>query len=161
MRKLTHALLCLLTATALATPMKVTDAQKVGNLRLGLESSQLVPMLGKPSKEGKPIEEGATGLTVKDQTFGKQGVVVTLSREKKARVWRVERFVVSAPCAWKTPQGIGIGSTDQEVRKVYSQLLDGESQSPAQLVVGTIYDGVIFHMKNGKVESIFVGAAAE
>ncbi|MBX3166905.1 MAG: hypothetical protein KF760_05820 [Candidatus Eremiobacteraeota bacterium] len=161
MRKPTHALLCLLTATALATPMKVTDAQKVGNLRLGLESSQLAPLLGKPSKEGKPVEEGATGLTVKDQTFKKQGVVVTLSREKKARVWRVERFVVTAPCAWKTPQGIGVGSTDQEVRKVYGQLLDAESQAAGQLVVGTIYDGVIFHIKKGKVESIFVGAAAE
>ncbi len=161
MQKLTHALVCLITATALATPLKVTDAQRLGDLRLGLESAQLTPLLGKPSKEGKPLEEGATGLTVKDQTFKKQGVVITLSREKKARVWRVERFVVTAPCPWKTPQGIGIGSSDQQVRKAYSQLLDSESQSATQLVVGSIYDGVIFHIKNGKVESIFVGAAAE
>lgn len=161
MRKLTHALLCLLTATALATPLKVTDAQRVGNLRLGLEASQLAPLLGKPTKEGKSVEEGATGLTVKDQTFAKQGVVVTLSREKKATVWRVERFKVAAPCTWKTPQGIGVGSTDQAVRKAYSQLLDTESPSAGQLVVGSVYDGVIFHMKKGRVDSIFVGAAAE
>ncbi|MBN9414515.1 hypothetical protein ABS71_04770 [bacterium SCN 62-11] len=160
MRKLTQVLFCVLTAVALAAPMKVTDAQKVGNLRLGLESSQVASLLGKPGKETRPLEEGATGLTVKDQTF-KQGLVVTLAREKTATVWRVERFLVTTPCTWKTPQGIGLGSTEQEVRKVYSQLLDAESQSPKQLVVGTIYDGVIFHMKNGKVESIFVGAAAE
>lgn len=161
MRNLTHVLLCLLTSAALATPMKVTDAQRVGNLRLGLESTRLAPMLGKPNKEGKPVEEAATGLTIKQQTFAKKGVVVTLSREKKATVWRVERFLISAPCGWKTPQGIGIGSTDQEVRKVYSQLLEAESQSADQLVVGSVYDGVIFHLKKGRVAGIFVGAAAE
>ena len=91
----------------------------------------------------------------------KRGLTVTISREGKATVWRVERFTVTAPCAWKTPQGIGVGSSEHEVRKAYSQLLDKEGQFPNQLVVGSIYDGVIFHMKNGKVESIFVGAAAE
>jgi len=161
MRNLTRVLFCLLSVSALATPMKVGDAQKVGNLQLRLESAQLAPFLGQPSSQGKPVEEAATGLTVKAQTYAKHGVVVTLSREKKATVWRVERFTVKAPCAWKTPQGIGIGSSDQAVRKVYSQLLDSESQSNQQLVVGSIYDGVIFHLKNGKVESIFVGAAAE
>lgn len=161
MRNLTRALFCLLTAAALAAPMKVVDAQKVGNLKLGLDSSQLASLLGAPSKQGKPIEEAATGLTVRDQSYPKQGLVVTVSREGKATVWRVERFTVTAPCTWKTPQGIGIGSSDQEVRKAYSQLLDKEGQSATQLVVGSIYDGVIFHLKNGKVESIFVGAAAE
>jgi hypothetical protein len=161
MQKLTHALFCVLTAVALAAPMKVIDAQKIGNLHLGLDSSQVVTLLGKPSKEGKQVEEAATGLTVKDQSFAPKGVVVTLSREKKARVWRVERFTVTAPCEWKTPQGIGIGSSEQEVRKIYGPLLDAGSQSPAQLVVGTLYDGVIFHLKKGKVDSIFVGAAAE
>lgn len=160
MRNLTRVLFCVLTAVALAAPMKVIDAQKVGNLRLGLESSQVASMLGKPDKESKPTDEGATGLTIKEQTF-KQGLVVTLAREKKATVWRVERFLVTPPCSWKTPQGIGLGASEQEVRKVYSQLLDAENQTPKQLVVGTIYDGVIFHLKNGKVESIFVGAAAE
>jgi hypothetical protein len=141
--------------------MKVVDAQKVGNLKLGLDSSQLASLLGAPSKQSKQVEEAATGLTVRDQSYTKQGLVVTLSREAKATVWRVERFTVSAPCPWKTPQGIGIGSSDQDVRKAYSQLLDKEGQSPTQLVVGSIYDGVIFRLKNGKVESIFVGAAAE
>lgn len=141
--------------------MKVGDAQKVGNLQLRLESSQVTALLGQPSSQSKPIEEGATGLTVKSQTFAKRGVVVTLAREKTATVWRVERFTVKAPCPWKTPQGIGIGSSDQQVRKVYQQLLDSEGQSSQQLVVGSIYDGVIFQLKKGKVESIFVGAAAE
>ncbi|MBS2037802.1 hypothetical protein JST97_22650 [bacterium] len=161
MRYLTHVLIGLLTALALAAPLKLADTQKVGELKLGLDSSQVASMLGKPAKESKAIEEGATGLTVKDQSFPKRGLVVTLSREGKATVWRVERFRVSAPCAWKTPQGIGIGSSQQEVRKAYQELLDKESESAEQMVVGSIYGGIIFHFKNGKVDSIFVGAAAE
>ena len=158
---MTRVLFCLLSVSALATPMKVGEAQKVGHLQLQLESAQLAPFLGQPSSQSKPVEEAATGLTVKAQTYAKQGVMVTLSREKKATVWRVERFTVKAPCSWKTPQGIGIGSSDQEVRKAYSQLLESDGQSSQQLVVGSIYDGVIFYLKKGKVESIFVGAAAE
>lgn len=161
MYRLIHALLLLLTVTALATPLKVVDVQKLGDLELRLESSQLLPILGKPAGQGKAVVEGSTGLTVKDLKYPKHGLVVTLAREKKATVWRVERFLVKAPCAWKTPQAIGIGSSEQDVRKVYGQLLDSDSQTPEQLVVGTVYDGVIFHLKKGKVDSIFVGAAAE
>lgn len=161
MRYLVQVLLCLMTAAALAAPLKLVDAQKVGELKLGLDSAQVTDLLGKPIKESKPVEEAATGLTVKDQSFPKSGVVITLSREGKATVWRVERFTVTAPCAWKTPQGIGIGSSQQEVRKAYQELLDKESESASQLVVGSVYDGLIFHLKNGKVDSIFVGAAAE
>lgn len=161
MRNLNQVLLCLVTATALAAPLKLVDAQKVGGLKLGLDSSQVTALLGKPAKEGKPVEEAATGLTVKDQTYPQRGLVITLSREGKATVWRLERFTVTSPCQWKTPQGIGIGSSHQEVRKAYGELLDKEGQSATQLVVGSIYDGLIFHFKNGKVESIFVGAAAE
>ena len=36
-----------------------------------------------------------------------------------------------------------------------------ESDLPETVVVGSIYGGVVFTMKNGKVVSIFIGAAAE
>lgn len=153
-------LLLLLGTMVVAEPLNLEQVQQLGRLRLGLTESELAE-LGPPRTIGKPVVEGATGLTVQRRSYPSKGLTITWSREKDADAWRVERFTAVPPNSWKTPQGIGLGSPAEKVRSTYASLLDPESSGSSQLVVGSIYGGIVFSIKKGKVSRIFVGAAAE
>lgn len=61
----------------------------------------------------------------------------------------------------KTSRGIGIGSTAEEVRRAYSGLVNAEESNDSTIIAGSVYGGLIFTLRNGKVIEIFMGAAAE
>jgi hypothetical protein len=98
---------------------------------------------------------------VQSRDYAKLGLSLTWARENQKSPWKVERFRAKSPCTWRTPQGIGLGSSAAQVRQIYAGLIEAESSGPEQIVVGSIYAGVIFELKQDRVTSIFVGAAAE
>src|SRR4051812_47329402 len=74
----------------------------------------------------------------------------------------VATITATAPCALETARGIRIGSSIAEVTKAYKKVQDKEqSVAGKSFVAGSIYGGVIFSFKDGKVSQIFIGAAAE
>ena len=72
------------------------------------------------------------------------------------------RPTVPAPSTLKTLRGIGIGSAEKDVTSAYGELRDDEmSVAGESFVAGSVYGGVIFDFRDGKVSRIFLGAAAE
>lgn len=59
-----------------------------------------------------------------------------------------------------TAKGIHIGSPKTDVVKVYKDSFNKEESQDA-FIVGSMYDGLIFEFKKGKVSKIFLGSAAE
>ena len=48
------------------------------------------------------------------------------------------------------------------MKAAYADAIDPESGAEDEsIVAGSVYGGVIFSMRDGKVEEIFIGAAAE
>jgi len=47
------------------------------------------------------------------------------------------------------------------VAKAYGPFRNAEASTPERLMAGSDFGGVIFIFKQGKVDSIFIGAAAE
>lgn len=159
--------LCLLLATlvvlvlpARAGPDFSAADEKVGPVRLGMTASQLRTALGRPASQTSWVEEAATGKQVQDWRYPARGFAVTMSRDSSGETPQVERFTVKAPSKDATSRGIRIGDRADKVKKAYAGLLGSESTS-STLVVGSIYDGVLFTIRVGKVTEIFVGAAAE
>lgn len=155
------ALMLLFTLVSWADKLEISDVQALGALKLQLPESALEAILGKPGREGKEVLEAATGMTVKNRLYPRHGLTVTLGRSDPGGEWLVERFKATAPCQLKTPQGVGIATPVTRLKALYGSLLEKETSSPSQWVVGSIYGGVIFNVQGGKVTSIFVGAAAE
>jgi hypothetical protein len=82
--------------------------------------------------------------------------------EKRSGTKSVESISLTAPCTMATKRGIRIGSTEQTVRKAYKKDWNREDSICAgEFVGGSIYGGIIFQFKDGKVSRIFLGAAAE
>lgn len=135
---------------------------KLGPLHLGLDAASVVAALGEPTEKSDPVEEGATGLFVTEWSWPAQGAWITLSSETKEGPQAIERLQLTSPCPLKTPEGIGIGSTAEQVLFAYKAQLDPETPPTEQAIVaGSLFGGIIFTLEKRVVTEIFLGAAAE
>ena len=67
-----------------------------------------------------------------------------------------------SPCSFVTAWGIRIGSAEAAVVKAYAKDRSRYGYTPGKrFLAGSVYDGVEFSFKQGKVTRIFVGVTAE
>lgn len=139
-----------------------TKEERIGSLHLEMAAKDLSRAISCKPQKGKEILEGATGEYVQDWKYPKCGITLKMSSASKAGPKTVADITIEAPSDLKTSKGIHIGSTESEVIKAYGSYRDPEgSVAGEKFVAGSVYDGLIFTFKNGKVAAIFLGAAAE
>lgn len=140
-----------------------TGEERIGQLRLGLMEKDVPANLPCKPQKGKDVLQAATGEYVQTWKYPECGIVLEMSSERKGGAKLVAAITLTAPGKLATGRGILIGSTEAEVIKAYGRYRD--PQEPAekgkQFVAGSIYDGMIFDFKAGRVVRIFLGAAAE
>jgi hypothetical protein len=74
----------------------------------------------------------------------------------------VDSVTVKAPCKLASKRGIRIGSPEAAARGAYDKDQDPDSEKCADtFVAGSIYGGLVFSFKKGKVSEMFLGASAE
>jgi hypothetical protein len=144
-------------------PAGKIDIESFGDIKLGQSSTELLKILGEPEVKSRAVEWGADGLIHQDWVWNPKGLEINISSEKgkeetTSTVFSIRSF---APCTYKTKAGIGIGSTYDEVHAAYKRDINAEESNRQQIVVGSVYGGIIFSFHNDKVENIFLGAAAE
>lgn len=141
---------------------KLLEGESLGKITLGQKADQLASLIGKPDSKGRDTMWEAVGEWVQEWRFDAQGLKLNMASEKKGGVKTVSSITAAAPCKLATARGIKIGSTESEVRKAYQNVEDKEQSIAGEtFVAGSIYGGVIFTIKQGKVVQIFIGAAAE
>lgn len=144
-------------------PTGKIDIESFGDIKLGQRYTDVLKALGEPNTKSKAEEWGADGLMHEDWSWKNKGLVLNLSSEKSTREATLAVFSItaSAPCTFKTRAGMGIGSSAAEVQETYKRDINPEESSKEQITVGSVYGGIIFTIKNDKVATIFLGAAAE
>ncbi len=168
-RRVLFAVLFTLLASAAPVPVRAADAtekflksEQLGSLKLGLGEKDVLKLLGQPKKKGGLVLQEADGMWVQEWEYPAEGLSILMGAGKKADAKAIANIKASAPCTLATKAGIQIGSPAAAVAKAYVRHLDKENPPTAeQLVVGSIYGGIIFGFEKGKVTSIFFGAAAE
>lgn len=140
---------------------KAMNDEVVGGLRVGLPAAAVMKLLGPPARKGKVVEQGADGMFVQEWAWPKKGVTLQLAAESQRGPQKISAITIKAPSLLKTARGIGIGSPAAELIRAYGADRNSEESREDSFVVGTIYGGVLFALRDGKVSEIFVGAAAE
>ncbi|MEN6439739.1 MAG: hypothetical protein ABFD97_14285 [Syntrophobacter sp.] len=145
-----------------AVQFSMNDEQ-FGGLRIGLTEKELTGNIACKPKKGKELLEGATGDYVQTWKYPGCGIELKMGSDKKGGAKRVASITLTSPASLMTKAGIHIGSTEGEVIKAYGKYRDrdGGTRKGKRFVAGSIYDGLIFLFRNGKVTEIFLGAAAE
>lgn len=158
--------ICAFITALITTPLHAAEfdygAFRLGKLHHGMPAGQVV---GLP---GCVFTKDAWGTSEVDgawhQTWSAAGCGVTLGfvTEEKSGPAKVDAIVIEAPSKIKTDRGVGVGSSEADVRRHYLKDINAEDSTPHEsIVLGSIYGGVIFGLKSGRVVRIFVGAAAE
>lgn len=132
----------------------VWAAPRFGPLYVGAPEAAVLKKLGPPRAKTPEKMEPATGSVITTYTY--PGVEVVMEQEM-SKSWKVARFTLKPPCKLKNEQGLGIGSSLGEVRKHYPN----QKVEDGHLLVGDVYDALLFKFRKGKVVEIFVGALAE
>lgn len=138
-------------------------AEGIGPLRLGLDADKARQAVSCPAKAGKEFYEGATGDYVREERFPGCGLTLKLAGSRRGGPKTVAAITAQAPCALNTSRGVGIGATEAQLVAAYGKYKDedGLSEAGKTFIVGSIYGGLIFELRNGRVTRMFLGAAAE
>lgn len=150
----------------LSVPLRANDrllaSESLGKIRLGQKSAAVLELLGKPAAKGEDTHWEATGEWVQEWKFPAHGLLLNMASSKKGGAKTVSSITATTGCKLATARGIAIGSSVAAVRKAYGNVEEkSESRAGESFVAGSIYGGVIFSLKGGKVTGIFLGAAAE
>jgi hypothetical protein len=134
--------------------------ENMGFLSVGLPDSVVLKKLGDPEKKSAARIWGADGMEHQSWYYQSQGIELDMIQKDNQQI--VDRISIKSPCDYKTQRGIQIGSKEIEVQTAYkTEINPYDSKPDSAIVAGTIYGGIIFGLKNGIVNSIFIGAAAE
>jgi len=164
LRTLTLLLLCLAvssTARAAEDEFALMSAERIGALRIQLPESDVKKALGEPGSRGKVVRSDADGKWVQQWSWPDKGVELCMESGRKAGPRKVGCIRITAPSTFKTSRNIGIGSKLADLKKAYAKEANAEDSGDDHFVAGSLYGGVIFDIKDGRVSTIFVGAAAE
>lgn len=146
---------------ALAGEADPSTKETIGDLRIGAPAATVKKALGAPTKKSKIQLQEADGSYVQTWEYPAKGIALQMAAESSRGAQTIATIEIKAPCTLKTARGIGIGSALTELTRAYGADRNAEESDDGAFVVGSSYGGVIFKLAAGRVERIFVGAAAE
>lgn len=156
------ALLGLVCGSSAADEFALLKAERIGGLRIGLPEGDVKKIMHCPLKKGAEQLWEADGAYRQQWNFIGCGITLGMVSTNKKTKKSIESISLKSPSPMTTSLGISIGSTEQDVMQSYRSTWNAdESIASKSFVAGSIYGGLIFELKNGKVSSIFLGAAAE
>ena len=145
-----------------ANPFELMQSEGFGELKLDLIASQVLEILGSPETKGETMLWEADGLYHQDWYYPQQGITLNMASETSGERQTVFKITLTSPSTLKTQRGMGIGDSYTEVMQAYKDEEDREMSIPYEsFIAGSIYGGLIFSFENGRVNQIFLGAAAE
>ena len=138
-------------------------AEGIGALRLDMPAAEVLAATPCPPAKGREVFEAASGDYVQTWTMPACGLELKMRGERKGGPKTVGGIEAKAPCDLPTAKGIRIGSPEKDVVAAYGRFRDkdGASRPGKTFVAGSIYGGLMFTIKNGRVAGMFLGAAAE
>lgn len=132
-----------------------------GWLKESIKQQVVIDKIGNPEKKGEDEYWGAIGTYVQNWEYPSLGINMEMESESQGGDKIVRSITIVQPCKLTTSQGISIGTDTKIVKGKYLKLIDASNSYANTIVVGSIYGGTIFTLKDGAVSKIFIGAAAE
>ena len=157
------------------TPADSVETWTIGPLTLGMSGDEIQEILGAPDAESNsgPVEETDGSLRVcwfyKIDNDPELLYSVKLDLADFGDGWRLDEVTVWPNVDWKTAEGIGIGSTEDEVRAAYpdaetkdSTLVQDDVEIPRTFfTIGEGRTKLRIMVRDGKVANLNLGTFFE
>lgn len=123
--------------------------------------TDVITGIGDAEKKSEAKVWAADGDVHQSWYYPQKGIELDMVKRSDGKLV-VGRVVITNPCTYKTKRGIGIGSSEEDVRIGYAKEINPKfSNGKKSVVAGTVYGGVMFSLKDGVVAGILIGDAAE
>ena len=161
-------IVALLLAVSGSFPVMAADAfallkaERIGPLRIGLPAGEVARGIACQPRRGPVTRWETDGDYHLEWTYPDCGITLGMSATTPKGAWTIDAITLTRPSPWKTRRGIGIGGTEREVMAAYGRDRNAEDSAPGKsFVAGSVYGGLMFIFKAGRIKRIFLGAAAE
>lgn len=135
---------------------------QVGPILFGTPYSDIVALLGQPERVEKAQYQEYDAKWHMSAVYMSKGISLQLASAEEKGEYLTQEVSVFAPFGGKSAKDIGIGSSEDEIRAAYSDMINMEDSSARVIVLGGVYWGVHFQLSDEDVvESITFGAGAE
>jgi hypothetical protein len=139
---------------------QLLKTEKFGDLKLGLSYHNMVYFLGYPSKTSEPELWEADGKYHQTIFYQNKGIELDLIG-KDTTDQTINMITISTPSRLRTNSGMYVGCNINSVKTAYNNLINHQFSDSNQIVVGSIYGGLVFIFENNKVKKILLGSLAE
>lgn len=146
---------------AAAEPFPVLSRERLGPLRIGSTAAEVRRAVACPIQRGPITLWAADGALHQRWLAPACGLELDLASDRPGPPQRLSSIRLSAPSRWRSRRGIGIGSSEAQVRRAYGSELNPQESQGGNLVIGSIYGGLIVTVRADRVSHLFLGAAAE
>lgn len=134
--------------------------ESIGIIKFGMTANEIIEFLGKPEDISEPFYSEVDGETYQHFDYKKEGIFLSFVL-KSDSTKEVRLIEIKPPCDLKTSRQIGIGSNSSEIINSYKEFINEEFSDSSEIVLGSIYGGIIFKIENQEVKSIYVGPSTE
>lgn len=143
-------------------PSGKIDIETFGPVKIGQHYKDMVVAIGEPETKSSAQLWAADGMMHETWNYNSKGLSIALvSEETNASEKSIFSITAIKPSEYKTRANTGVGSSENEIKAAYLRDIDSSLSSAEQIVVGSVYGGIIFDLKNGKATKVFLGANAE
>jgi hypothetical protein len=141
---------------------RLMQVERIGEFKIDSSACIVLKILGHPQKQSKQVFSEVDALYRQIWYYSKQGITFTLVAENEGDNPKVAAVKITSPSRLTTDRGIKIGDSYNKVVRIYGECQDQADSVPFErLTAGSVYGGLIFSFRNGRVVDIFLGAAAE
>lgn len=140
---------------------QILKTESLGGVRFRLPETDLKKLLGEPDKWGEDFKDVHNGGTLIQADYSSKGLVIQLRTDEKSGLRMVDEVFVEAPSTQGTTGGIQVGSTLEDLRRVYGAYEYKDASTKSLFVVGTEREGIYFGLKEDRVFYIRLGAGYE
>lgn len=137
------------------------NKERIGALRIGMSEAEVRRALPGQPRRTREQFQAADGRYVLRWKYPEHGIELVMGAEKKGAAKQIDTIRCQGSCTLRTARGVGIGSALADVEKAYAAEFNKEDSGKDVFVAGSIYGGLIFNFKAGKVSAMLLGAAAE
>ena len=131
-----------------------------GEVTFEMTPEAAIAKFGKPETSTEPIEWAATGDWGFDHGWASKGVHMTFVGDSADGPFTLGILTATTPDI-HTVRGIGVGSTEAEVRAAYGPVINAEGSDEMHILLGTLYSPMSFTLAAGKVTELSAGGGAE
>ncbi len=145
----------------------VIEAGSIGGIKIGSTEAEVRAVAQGQLTKGEDVIWEVLDNAVQQWIFPESGLSLDMVSERVGGAKTVLSITIEAPSKLQTGRGIGIGAAMTDVTAAYAEFYTNRderevfSNSDDVYLVGSIYGGMLFRIKDGKVATIFLGAMAE